>query len=320
MASSCNNTLTPYGESQGFLPWWESLCLLLNITGLQARAELRLWLEFLKLPPIEQLAYVMTPIETARYIQHVWPTWQPLLHQRLQERLPIQYILGEAHFMGRAYYAVPPCLIPRPETELLVEAVAKQYINAPHHSTPLTIWEVGVGSGCISLALYEQLRPCIPQLRLHAGDVCPHALALAERNARRYSVPVTLYRGSLLEAFPPELPSPDVIIANLPYIDEALAATLAPEVLKHEAAHALFAPQEGFALIEALLQQTRIRFGAEWQGYIALEFGEGMAPRLETLLNKNGFMPFQWVVDYAGITRHVLARFVEADNNTSCIS
>jgi release factor glutamine methyltransferase len=299
-----------YDGAQGVFSWWKALHAFSTISDAQLLAELRIWCAYWGLPSFEYLAYVYTPTEAATCIQRVWPQWEPLLQRRCQERVPVQYLVGEAWFYGRPYHIEPPCLIPRPETELLVEAVSLHVATGNHLPETLVIWEVGVGSGCLSLALHDTLsKQGRKKISLYAGDICPVALMLAEKNAKRYGVSLNLYAGSLLEAFPANVPLPHVVLANLPYIDRALAPTLAPEVLRHEGDHALFAEQHGFALMASLLQQAHARFTSAWHGVIGLEFGEGMHLHMKTLLRDNHFQVFQWVNDYAGLTRHVLARF-----------
>jgi release factor glutamine methyltransferase len=297
--------ITPPASGQEILTWWGVLMEPLELSPVQRTEELRRWINALGLPEYERLAYSLSSEEARKAVVAAWSVWHPLLEKRILQRMPLQYVLGETWFLGKPYYISPPCLIPRPETELLAEAVA-EYLNRLD-STRLTIWEVGIGSGCLSLGVQGLLNSSIP-LHSYGSDICPHALALAKRNAERVNTPITLFEGSLLEAYPTALPTPDCILANLPYINPALADTLAPEVRDHEAHHALFAEEEGFALIHQLLKHITQRWGTSWKGVLALEFGEGMEAKLNQLLKKEGFHPVQWVTDYGGIVRHVLCQ------------
>jgi len=199
----------------------------------------------------------------------------------------------------------PPCLIPRPETELLVEAVVQRLQQNTQAST---IWEVGIGTGCISVGIHHLLKGH-PQNEVHyyGGDLCVHALKLAQENADTQGLAITLFESDLLAGFPPDLAPPDCIVANLPYIDRDLYSSMAVEVRDHEGHHTLFAEDEGFALIFRLIEAIHARFGEGWQGLVALEFGQGMHDGIQAKLDAHGFTHQAWISDYAGIIRHVLA-------------
>jgi release factor glutamine methyltransferase len=130
---------------------------------------------------------------------------------------------------------------------------------------------------------------------------------LAQENADTHGLAITLFESDLLDGFPPDLPAPDCLVANLPYIDRGLYASMAVEVRDHEGHHTLFAEDEGFALIFRLIDAVHARFGENWKGFLALEFGEHMHERLKTKLDAHGFTHQAWVSDYGGIIRHVLA-------------
>jgi release factor glutamine methyltransferase len=296
-----------------FQDWWAKLCVPLNLSPEQRQAELRLWIEFLKLPSYETLMYVYTPEEVSLAIESVWHQWQPLLEQRLNHRLPIQYLLGYAYFLDLKLEVQPPCLIPRPESELLCEAVVEEMlarVSSPPLNMPLNtaIWEVGIGTGCLSVGIAHLLRLrslFVPQF--FAGDICSTALELAKRNASTYQIPMTLFSSDLLQEFPLDLQAPQVLVANLPYIDPALYDTLQPEVLYHEGHHTLFAEEAGFSLLFRLIDESTVRFGPSWQGVLALEFGENMHDSLAQKLKATGLIHQRWLKDYQGIVRHVLA-------------
>jgi release factor glutamine methyltransferase len=300
------NDLRPLKTAPSFLHWWQGLYAPLEASPEQGVEELKRWLAFLKLPTYETLAYVMTPNEAYDALAPHWEQWHALLEKRLNARVPIQYLLEEAPFLGMTLVVRPPCLIPRPETELLVEAVVQRLQQNTQAST---IWEVGIGTGCISVGIHHLLKghPQNKGLHYYGGDLCVHALKLAQENADTQGLAITLFESDLLDGFPADLAAPDCLVANLPYIDRDLYSSMAVEVRDHEGHHTLFAEDEGFALIFRLIEGIHARFGDDWQGFVALEFGENMHERLKTKLDAHGFTHQDWISDYAGIVRHVLA-------------
>lgn len=300
------NDLLRLKTAPSFLHWWQGLYAPLDAPPEQGVEELKRWIAYFKLPTYETLAYVMTPKEAYDALSPQWEQWHALLEKRLNERLPIQYLLEEAPFLGMTLVVRPPCLIPRPETELLVEAVVQRLQQNTQAST---IWEVGIGTGCISVGIHHLLQhaPCPPTVHYYGGDLCPHALKLAQENADTQGLAITLFESDLVAGFPPDLAPPDCLVANLPYIDRDLYSSMAVEVRDHEGHHTLFAEDEGFALIFRLIDAVHARFGEDWQGFLALEFGEHMHERLKTKLDAHGFTHQVWVSDYTGIVRHVLA-------------
>ena len=163
------------------------------------------------------------------------------LVQRRQTGQPVAYLIGHQEFFGMQIEVTPDVLIPRPATELLVEAVLK---NLPV-DTAITIADVGCGSGAISLALARHL----PQASLIASDVSIPALQIAKRNARRLglSKQITFLQSSLLEAFDK---FPDIIIANLPYLTHE---QLSEPSIKKEPTLALAGGRDGLMIIDQLV-------------------------------------------------------------------
>jgi len=165
------------------------------------------------------------------------------------ERVPVAYIIGHKEFYGHRFSVNTATLIPRPESESLIELL-KQVV--PRNSSllkenPLRLIDVGTGSG--SLGITAKL--LYPELDVTLGDVSRHALKVAEKNARSLEADVTILRSNLLADYPF---AADIIIANLPYVD--IEWERSPET-DHEPAGALFAAQNGKALIYELLVQTK---------------------------------------------------------------
>jgi len=166
--------------------------------------------------------------------------------QRRRTGEPWAYILGWSLFRDRRFQVSPDTLIPRPETELLVEAA----LDIGRRLQVDRCVDVGTGSGIIAVSLALET-----EWQVAASDLSPGALAVARSNAERLGAVLQFYEGSLLEAVPEPL---GLVVANLPYVDPADRPTLQRE-LTFEPASALFAPDRGLALSEALLAQTQAR-------------------------------------------------------------
>lgn len=222
-----------------------------------------------------------------------------LLSRRLR-REPLPYLLGAWEFYGRPFTVTPQVLIPRPETELLVELVL-DWARA-HHAA--TIADIGTGSGIIAITLAAEM----PALRLFAIDLSAAALAVARTNAERYGVAkrITFLAGDLLQPLATVAGAQlDAVVANLPYIAEEEFPALMPEVRDYEPREALLAGEGGLALIRRLLREsvTVVRP----RGLLAIEVGQGQAQRVAELLTTAGWEQVHIYSDYGGIPRHVSA-------------
>ncbi len=215
---------------------------------------------------------------------------------------PIQYILGECEFYGLPFRVTPDVLIPRPETEHLIERVLDlaSALEAPR------IADVGTGSGAIAVALAHQLRgACVV-----ATDLSKTALAIAQDNARRNQVAgqIRFVQGNLLEPVAGEFF--DVIVSNPPYVPTVDRASLSVEVREHEPALALFGGQDGLDIYRRLIPQA---CGVLAQGgLVALEIGFGQADAIRDLLQTAGFAQITCTPDLQGIPRVITARCVES--------
>lgn len=231
-----------------------------------------------------------------------------LLEERIERRIPVQYLLHQAWFYGMAFYVNPHVLIPRPETEHLVEAtlaVARQYLSAQSEPAPVTILDVGTGSGAIAIALSHTLKG---QADVSAVDVSSEALRVARLNQRMLGSTVDFMPvGDLLTPLSPATRF-DCIVSNPPYIDLALKDTLMPEVLWHEPASALFPPDA----MEATHFYHRLATESVPYlvpgGHLLVEVGAGMAEAVRAIFAENGFGELSIKEDYAGIGRVVSGR------------
>lgn len=159
----------------------------------------------------------------------------PDIQARLLRHEPVQYVLGEAHFYGLELEVTPATLIPRPETEELVQRIIRRHQG----QTGLRVLDVGTGSGCIPVALGQHL----PGARLWAVDISVEALTVARRNAEKYQVEVSFQEVDILRDMPEiEANSLNILVSNPPYVLEKEKELMRPNVLAHEPATALFVP------------------------------------------------------------------------------
>ncbi len=211
---------------------------------------------------------------------------------------PVQYITGTQEFFGLALEVGPGVLIPRPETELLVEAALQRL----PYDQPLKILDVGTGTGAIAIAVASRL----PQARITAVDLSLAALEVARRNVQTHGLDgqIQLLASDLLGSLPDTGASFDAILSNPPYIPQRDRATLHPEVRDFEPEQALFAGHDGLEVYRRLIPQSRaaLRRG----GLLALEIGCGQRASIAELLN--GWRGVQFLDDLQGIPRVAVAR------------
>jgi len=224
------------------------------------------------------------------------------LLERRRGRVPIQHILGTQEFYGLSFRVTPSVLIPRPETELVVdEALAE--LSARSKSAP-TIADVGCGSGCIAIAIARER----PEATFLAIDASPSALAVARENATAHGVDerITFLHGDLLDPLVERGEKLDLVVSNPPYVVDAEIGELAPEVKEHEPRMALAGGADGLATITRLLEGV----GAvlDRGGVVVMEIGKGQdRPVAERVLSA-GLDLLRIVPDLAGIPRVVVAR------------
>ena len=220
-----------------------------------------------------------------------------MVRRRLR-REPVAYILGRRGFRRIELQVDRRVLIPRPETELLVELALEL--------APRRVLDVGTGSGAIALAIADELPGC----ELIATDVSAPALEVARANAALLGL---TERVELVEAtLPAGLGEFDLVVANLPYVAESEWGGLEPEVTQWEPREALLAGPDGLDAIRALLAAERVRrlsrIGRQKANAVALEVGEGQAPAVGELMQQAGFRAVSTHRDLAGIERVVVGR------------
>jgi release factor glutamine methyltransferase len=216
---------------------------------------------------------------------------QDAVRRRAVLREPVAYIVGVRHFRRLELRCDPRALIPRPETELLVQTAARELPPGAR------VLDVGTGSGAIALALADER----PDLHVSGSDVSADALALARANGERLGLAIVQWlHADLLDGAPDAF---DAIVSNPPYVAESERASLVPEILRHEPARALFAGPDGLDAIRALLAQAGAR---ERVRTLMLEVGTGQAGVVGELLRGAGFADVRAERDLAGIERVVV--------------
>ena len=243
--------------------------------------------------------------DTARYLTHAneeepeeFAGRFEALVARRAGREPTAYIVGRREFCGVDFQVTPAVLIPRPETELIVEAALAAFSRS---SGAIDIADVGTGSGCLAVTLARER----PASRVLATDISSDALDVARLNARRLGVAsrVELLETDLLNGVEREF---DLIVSNPPYVPEHDRAQLQPEVRDYEPSRALFAGDDGLSVIRRLIDQVPGRLKPE--GRLIFEFGFGQADGIRTLLsNTRSMVLLDLRRDLQGIPRVAIA-------------
>ena len=208
---------------------------------------------------------------------------------------PVAHLVGKREFWSLSLEVSPDVLIPRPETEHLVEVARSRKPDAE------VIVDVGTGSGAVAIALAREL----PKAEVHATELSAAAAQVALRNVAEHAPRVQVHVGSLLEALPEGLQI-DLLVANLPYIPSQDIGTLADEVRHHDPHLALDGGPDGLVSIRALVASAppRLAHGA----VVALESGPEQVPSIRGLLESEGFVDVEVEVDLAGRDRITSAR------------
>ncbi|MEO1067858.1 MAG: peptide chain release factor N(5)-glutamine methyltransferase [Cyanobacteria bacterium J06638_6] len=229
-------------------------------------------------------------------------------HQRLTERLPVQYLVGETPWRDLTLTVSPAVLIPRPETELIIDlAVAAVARGSWGEQLARGFWvDLGTGSGAIAIALAR----AFPSVRILAVDLSPDALAVAQENARRMAVGdrISFHQGSWFEPLELYRGQISALVSNPPYIPSALLPTLQPEVVNHEPVTALDGGDDGLAALRILSAQAPNYLvpGGLW--LVEMMAGQGEAVR-ELLEHQGGYRDVAIHLDLAGRDRFVQATY-----------
>ncbi len=207
---------------------------------------------------------------------------------RREKREPLAYILGYREFYGRRFTVTPDVLIPRQETETLIETALALPI-----ADQARVLDVGVGSGAIAITLKLER----PSWQVTAVDISPAALAVAAENARELGADIRLIESDIFSAIPDE--TFDLIVTNPPYI--GVGEPLMPEVANFEPSLALFAGESGLDFYRRLTEESAVHLDAD--GYLAMEIGHLQSIAVSSLFAVQGWAQAQTVVDLSGIDR-----------------
>ncbi|HHV94199.1 MAG TPA: peptide chain release factor N(5)-glutamine methyltransferase [Firmicutes bacterium] len=226
---------------------------------------------------------------------------------RRAQRMPVAYITGRKEFYSLDFKVNPHVLIPRPETELLVEVVLRRLANSPQ--TECRIIELGTGSGAIAVSLAHSLsRESGVTPFIYATDISRPALEVAQENVDRWNMGefVQLLEGDLYSALPAGLEGGiDVIVSNPPYIPTDELKELAPEIVRYEPLGALDGGADGLAFYPRIFAEGRkyLRSG----GFVAVEIGHGQGQAVIATARDLGYTELELHRDYGGRERVVTA-------------
>ncbi|MGN6490591.1 MAG: peptide chain release factor N(5)-glutamine methyltransferase [Agriterribacter sp.] len=239
---------------------------------------------------MDRLMHAHQPITSSQHTQ--------LQHylSLLSKHTPVQYVLQEAWFYGMVLYVNENVLIPRPETEELVDWMIQDEKN--RQATKPRILDIGTGSGCIPIALKKNL----PLAEVHAIDISRGALEVAKRNATQQDAPVEFYEMDILQQQTVTLPVFDIIVSNPPYIPQSDKATMHNNVLQHEPHLALFVKDDDPLLFYRAIAAFAKRHLAV-NGAIYLELHEMLGPDTAALFSLAGFTHTQLRKDMQGKDR-----------------
>ena len=239
---------------------------------------------------------ILPPVEIASFLA---------LIDRRSAGEPTQHLTGKQEFWGLEFQVTPDVLIPRPETEHVVEVALDRLAvrelragRSPKLSgESVAIVDIGTGSGCIAMALAKEL----PSAIIYASDISAAALGVARRNAERlgFAARIRLLESHLFDAFLPL--KFDLVVSNLPYIGRREADSLPREVRDHEPALALYGGEQGYELFGALVAQAQsfLKPG----GLLVMELGHDSLPAVQPLLETPAWANIAVTNDLAGIPR-----------------
>ena len=232
--------------------------------------------------------------------------YNELIHKRASH-VPLQYITKRVEFMSLDFVVDEGVLIPRPETEILVEAVIKKTDNKLYHDRIITIIDIGTGSGNIAVSLAKN----ISNVKIYASDISREALTVANENVLRHDVTdqIHLLHGNVFEAFSSKVKKGqvDFIVSNPPYVSKSESKNLEPELIDHEPLLALIGGVDGLFFYKQIIKDA-----ANWikpGGYLIIEIGETQANSIIKLMqNELHYDEIEIINDLQGKERIISAK------------
>ncbi len=243
-----------------------------------------------------------------RMEEEVWGRFENLIRRRAAGE-PLQYLTGEQEFYGLQFHVTPEVLIPRPETELLVEEALSLVRALPFQG--IRFLDVGTGSGCIAVSVARE----IPAAKGWATDISAEALKIAGKNAARHEVArrIQFIQADSLECFP-LIPIFDLILSNPPYVARADYDSLPAVVKDHEPCSALLGGKNGLEFYRRLIPASSARLMPG--GYLLLELGAGQEMRVAQFVERQGLFTQRVLQDLRGISRCLVARKIAGSDRS----
>lgn len=256
-----------------------------------SEAELDSWYLLEKVTGVDKAAYYGNPDKELK--EEEWNAYLSFLNER-ENRVPLQYILEEQVFYGRTFYVNPQVLIPRWETEALVEE-AKQRCKWQGR-----VLELCTGSGCVILSLKKER----PDIEAVGSDISRGALQVARKNAKELEAEVFFLQSDLFEKVEKKF---DLILANPPYIPTEEISFLEPEVRLFEPHLALDGKEDGLSFYRRIIEEGRKYLNN--QGYLLFEIGYNQGEVVSQEMKKAGFVEVEIKKDLAGLDRIILGMY-----------
>jgi len=294
MISRNSSSVQTIWTIQKILSWTEEYFNSKKIPEARLSAELLLahLLKMKRLDLYLQFERILIPAELKKYREFV---------QRRARHEPVQYITGEQDFMGFTFSVTPDVLIPRQETELLVETVIQEINSNTDHQ--LSVLDIGTGSGAIAISLALHCNHC----KITAIDQSPSALKIATQNAEKLKANgIDFLEMDILIEESNSLPKFDLLVSNPPYISEKDYHQLQPQVKNFEPRDALLAGKSGLEFIEQLISKSRNLL--QPTGKLLLEVGYNQSEAVQRLLSKHKYKNIELIKDYNQFTRIVKAK------------
>ena len=232
--------------------------------------------------------------------------YKKLINKRTSH-VPLQYITQHVEFMSLDFFVDEHVLIPRPETEILIETVLNKASDEQYSDREITIMDIGTGSGNIAVSLAKNLS----NVEIYTSDISQEALAIANTNAQRHDVAdkIHLLHGDLFGAFNSHIEKGEVdfIVSNPPYVSESEWKNLEPELKDHEPREALIGGKDGLCFYRQIIKEA-----SDWlmtDGYLDIEIGETQADTIIKLMESDGhYEDIEIIKDLQGKERVISAR------------